>query len=139
MRVAFATTDGVSVNEHFGRAGMFSIYEFSRGEYNFLEARKFADGRDTEIEAAKGMGAEHEDKVQKKVDALSDCRIVYMTEVGGPSAARLIKNGVMPLKVADSTPVLELMEKLVQTAGKQKAPVWLRRALEESAPENKIE
>ena len=138
MRVAFATTDGISVNEHFGRAGMFSVYEFSKSEYHFLGTRKFADGRDTEIEETRGMGAEHEDKVQIKVDALSDCRIIYMTEVGGPSAARLIKKGVMPLKVTDSTPVLELMEKLLETLRNEKSPVWLRRALEEGGPKNEV-
>lgn len=130
MRVAFATTDGISVNEHFGRAGMFSVFEFSKDEYHLLGTRKFAEGRDTEIEETRGLGAEHEDRVQKKVDALADCRIIYMTEVGGPSAARLIKKGVMPLKVADGTPVLALMEKLIEAARNEKSPIWLRKALE---------
>ena len=44
MKVAFATTDGINVDEHFGRAGIFSVYELTPEDYRFVELRKFADG-----------------------------------------------------------------------------------------------
>ncbi|MBV6342150.1 NifB/NifX family molybdenum-iron cluster-binding protein [Candidatus Magnetobacterium casense] len=42
IRVAFATTDGSVINEHFGRSGMFSIYEIDSEGYGFVETRVFA-------------------------------------------------------------------------------------------------
>jgi nitrogen fixation protein NifX len=128
MKVAFATTDGVNVDEHFGRAGMFAIYELAKDGYRFIEMRKFADGRDTEIEETKGMGDVHDDRVQRKVDKLSDCKIVYLTEIGSPSAARLVKKGIMPIKVKEIISVEESLQKLLETIRKSPPP-WLKKAI----------
>lgn len=128
MKVAFATTDGVNVDEHFGRAGRFAVYELTDTEYRFVEMRKFAEGRDTRIEETKGKGQVHEDRVEKKVDKLADCKIIYLTEIGGPSAARLVKKGIMPIKVKETVSIKESLEKLLHTA-QTSPPPWFRKAL----------
>lgn len=128
MKVAFATTDGVNVNEHFGRAGMFAIYELTKDGYRFIEMRKFADGRDTAVEDTKGMGEIHDDRVEIKVEKLKDCKIVYLTEIGGPSAARLVKRGMMPVKVKEIVSIEESLQKLLETI-KKSPPPWLRKAI----------
>jgi nitrogen fixation protein NifX len=131
MKVAFATTDGINVDEHFGRAGMFVVYDLIQDGYKFIEARKFADGRDAEIEETKGMGRIHDDRVQLKVDKLADCRIIYLTEIGGPSAARLVNKGIMPIKVKETVSIEEALHKLLDTV-KEAPPPWLRKAIENS-------
>jgi nitrogen fixation protein NifX len=130
MKVAFATTDGVQVNEHFGRAGMFAIYEVKEQGYSFVEMRKFAEGRDTAVEETKGVKEVHDDLVQKKVDSLGDCKIVYLTEIGGPSAARLVKKGMTPVKVKEKVTIEESLKKLSETI-KKSPPPWLRKAINE--------
>ena len=132
MKIAFATTDGVNVNEHFGRAGTFAIYDMTKEVYTFVELRKFADGRDTEIEETKGLGQLHDDKVRKKVDALSDCRIIYVTEIGGPSAARLVKRSMMPVKVMENTLIEKSLQKLLDTI-RTSPPPWIRKAMQNRA------
>ncbi len=128
MKVAFATTNGVSVDEHFGRAGAFAIYDLNVEGYNFLEMRKFADGRDTAVEETKGMGRTHDNLVEKKINKLADCKIIYLTEIGGPSASRLIKKGIMPIKVKEIVSIEESLRKLFETI-KTAPPPWLRKAL----------
>jgi nitrogen fixation protein NifX len=128
MKVAFATTDGINVDEHFGRAGIFAVYELTQKEYRFVEMRKFAEGRDLEIENTKGKGHIHDSKVESKVTKLADCKIIYLTEIGGPSAARLIKKGIMPIKVTETVSIKESLEKLLATA-KASPPPWLKKAL----------
>ncbi|MBI4848601.1 MAG: nitrogen fixation protein NifX [Nitrospirae bacterium] len=128
MKVAFATTDGTNVDEHFGRAGKFVIYELMKDGYKFLETRKFADGRDAEIEGTKDMGQVHDDRVQAKVDKLADCKIIYLTEIGGPSAARLVKKGIMPIKIKETASIEESMNVLLETI-KKSPPPWLRKAM----------
>jgi nitrogen fixation protein NifX len=128
MKIAFATTDGVNVDEHFGRAGMFAVYELTEKGYHFIETRKFAEGRDTEIESTKGMGQVHDDKVQHKVDKLEDCKIIYLTEIGGPSAARLVKKGIMPVKVKEMVSIEESLKRLLETA-QGMPPPWLKKAM----------
>ncbi|MCL5422829.1 MAG: nitrogen fixation protein NifX [Nitrospirae bacterium] len=128
MKIAFATTDGVNVDEHFGRAGAFAIYDLTRDGYAFREMRKFADGRDSVVEETKGIGRVHDDLVEKKVNRLADCKIVYLTEIGGPSASRLIKKGIMPIKVREVVSIEESLEKLFETI-KTSPPPWLKKEL----------
>ena len=128
MKIAFATTDSIHVDEHFGRAGAFAIYDLTEEGYTFVELRKFADGRDREIEESKGKGQSHDDRVQKKVDDLGDCRIIYLTDIGGPSAARLVKKSIMPVKVTENTSIEESLHKLFDTI-RSSPPPWLRKAL----------
>jgi nitrogen fixation protein NifX len=128
MKVAFATTDGVNVDEHFGRAGMFAVYELTPEDFHFIEMRKFADGLDTAVVETRGMGELHDDRVQAKVEKLADCKIIYLTEIGGPSAARLIKKGIMPVKVKESVTIEDSMNKLLMTV-KTAPPPWLKKAL----------
>ncbi len=131
MKVAFATTDGINVDEHFGRAGTFAVYELNDKDYRFVETRKFAEGRDTEIESTKNMGQIHESKVEKKVDRLADCKIIYLTEIGGPSAARLAKRGIMPIKVKEIVSIKESLDKLLVTA-QTSPPPWFKKALNDT-------
>ncbi len=128
MKVAFATTDGINVDEHFGRAGMFAVYELTPEKYLFVELRKFADGLDNAIVETRGQGGLHDDRVQAKVEKLADCKIIYLTEIGGPSAARLIKKGIMPVKVKEAVTIEESMNRLLDTV-KKTPPPWLKKAL----------
>jgi nitrogen fixation protein NifX len=129
MKIAFATTDGIAIDEHFGRAGMFAVYDLTKDGYSFRETRKFSEGRDSAVEETKGMGTVHEERVQEKVDKLGDCKLIYLTEIGGPSAARLVKKGIMPIKVKRNVSIEESLIKLAQTI-KTAPPPWLKKALE---------
>jgi nitrogen fixation protein NifX len=131
MKVAFATTDGVAVDEHFGRAARFAVYEVTAGGYSYLEDRRFGTGvRDHDVESTRGMGAEHDHAVAGKVERLADCRLIYIEEIGGPSAARLSQKGIMPLKVKDLTSIEGNLARLLETVAGN-PPIWLRRALGE--------
>ncbi len=129
MKVAFASTRGTTVDEHFGRAGAFAIYDITPEGAEFLELRRVADGDlDTEVVVTRGMGDLHDAAIATKIDKLVDCKIVYFTEVGGPSAAKLVRKGVMPLKTDQATPIDSLAEKLAETMRTNPAP-WMRKAL----------
>ena len=128
MKIAFATTDGTKVDEHFGRAGLFAVYELSTDGYRLVEMRKFADGIDTAVTVTRDQGPVHDDTVQAKVDRLADCRIIFLTEIGGPSAARLVKKGIMPMKVKTVTPITEELERLMGTI-RNSPPPWLKKAM----------
>jgi len=128
MKVAFATIDGKNVDEHFGRAGMFAIYEITEGGHRFVETRKFSDGMDKSVTDTKDQGPLHDSAVQSKVDKLVDCKLIYMTEIGGPSAARLVKKGIMPMKVKEIVSIESALLQLEETIKKSPAP-WLRKAM----------
>jgi nitrogen fixation protein NifX len=128
MKVAFATTDGKNIDEHFGRAGMFAIYDITETGHRFVETRKFADGMDMAVVDTKDTGLLHDIAVQNKVDKLADCKLIYLTEIGGPSAARLVKKGIMPMKMKEIVSIESALGQLLETI-KKSPPPWLRKAL----------
>ncbi len=126
VKIAFTTSDSVHVNAHFGSAKTIDVYEISDNGYKFRETLKFEGD-------LKQDG--NEDKVTPKLEALYDCKIVYVSAIGGTAAAKLIKNGVTPVKAkSDDEKIAEVLTKLVETL-KGNPPPWLRKALQ-TQPKN---
>ena len=124
MKIAFATTDRVNVNAHFGWAKIIDVYEVSQEGYKFLETLRF-DGNLQEDG--------NEDKLIPKLEALADCTIVYVSAIGGNAAARLIKKGITPIKVrTEQEQITDILENLVLTL-KGSPPPWLRKALQQKS------
>lgn len=129
MKVAFATSAGSTIDEHFGRAATFAIYDVTPDQCEFIELRRVADGEfDDDVVVTRGMGSLHDDAVSAKIEKLADVRIVYFTEIGGPSAAKLVRRGIMPLKAEEATSIGDTAARLAETMRTRPAP-WMRRAL----------
>lgn len=121
MKIAFATQDLVHINAHFGSAKQMAVYDVSPEGYQFVEKITF-DGKLDEDG--------NEDKLVPKIEALSDCTIVYVAAIGGSAAARLIRKRVTPVKSrTEEDEITEVLENLVTTL-KGNPPPWLRKALQ---------
>lgn len=133
MKVAFASTRGTTIDEHFGRAGNFAIWDITPSGGTLVELRSVAAGDlDLEVVGTRGMGAEHDSALTSKIGRLADVKIVYFTEIGGPSAAKLVRAGIMPLKAEQGTSIDATVEALAQTMATNPAP-WMRKALASEA------
>ncbi len=128
MMVAFATTDEQTVNEHFGRSGQFVIYEITAAGRRLVEVRRFSEGPDRAVIDTREQGRVHDDAVQAKVERLADCKLVYVTEIGGPSAARLVTKGIMPMKVKEPVSI-ELALNDLDDMMRKTPPPWLRKEM----------
>jgi len=151
MKIAFATSDRINVDAHFGWAQEIDVYEISDGGYEFIETLSFnketpkpsedtteksegdcKHGKKEEEQKPKVQNGESDDKVAQKIAALSDCKIVYVASIGGTAAAKLIKKGVMPVKPrSKKEDIIYLLNRLVQTL-KGNPPPWLRKALRQN-------
>jgi nitrogen fixation protein NifX len=107
---------------------MFAIYEIMESGHRFVEVRTFAEGMDMAVVDTKDMASLHNDTLQNKVDRLADCKLIYLTEIGGPSAARLVKKGIMPMKVKEAVSIESALNQLGETIRKSPPP-WLKKAL----------
>lgn len=120
MKIAFATEDQVHINSHFGWAKIIDVYDVTPEGYRFIETLKF-EGNLQE--------ADHDDKLQPKLEALADCKIVYVSAIGGGAAARLINQQVTPIKAqSEDDEITAVLDKLVTTLNGNPPP-WLRKAL----------
>lgn len=125
VRVAFASTDGITVDDHFGWARSFYIYDISA-----KGSRK--SGRIV-CEAETAEGGNNEDKLEAKVEALDGCHIVYSRAIGGPAAARLTRKRIQPLIARDEVEIETLIAQLGRVLNGPMPP-WLRRLTREEDP-----
>ena len=87
LKIAFATTDMETVNQHFGSAKSFAIYAVNMDDAQLLEAAQFGElSQDG-----------NEDKLSVKLDLLSGCAAVYCQAVGGSAINQLIAKGIQPV------------------------------------------
>ncbi|MDY7021187.1 MAG: nitrogen fixation protein NifX [Cyanobacteriota bacterium] len=122
MKVAFTTRDQVNINAHFGWAQKIDVYDVSKDGYNYLKTLEF-DGN------LKEDG--NEDKLVPKIEALSDCTLVYVSAIGGSAAARLIRKKITPVKAqSEEEKILEILDKLVKTLNGNPPP-WLRKIIQQ--------
>ena len=59
---------------------------------------------------------------------LADCALVYVGEIGGPAAARLVAKKIHPIKSKEREPITVVVEKL-QEVLRGTPPPWLRKAM----------
>ncbi|EAW37212.1 nitrogen fixation protein NifX [Lyngbya sp. PCC 8106] len=122
MKVAFTTSDKVHINAHFGSARMIDVYDVTKQGYNFVNTLEFDDN-------LKEDG--NEDKLVPKIEALSDCTLVYVLAIGGSAAARLIRKKITPVKAqSEEEEVLAILDKLVKTLNGNPPP-WLRKVIQQ--------
>jgi nitrogen fixation protein NifX len=119
MKVAFASTDKVHIDEHFGQAEQFYLWDIGP------EQAAFAGIVQVKVEE---QGGHSDDKIEARAAALSDCAVVYVAEIGGPAAARLVAKKIHPLKSKDREPIAAVVEKLQEVLANNPPP-WLRKAM----------
>ncbi|VXD15364.1 Protein NifX [Planktothrix serta PCC 8927] len=122
MKIAFTTSDNVHINAHFGWAKKIDVYEVTPERYQFVETLKFEGD-------LKEDG--NEDKLLPKIEALSDCTIIYVSAIGGSAAARLVKKRITPVKAqSEEQEITDVLTKLVATLNGNPPP-WLRKVLQQ--------
>ena len=124
MKVAFASTDKIHIDQHFGRAEEFYIWEISSDNAEF-----------SGIIQVHEEGDDPDDRIEARCKGLDDCALVYVAEIGGPAAARLVAKKIHPLKSKDRAPIKDTVEKL-QEVLQGTPPPWLRKAMMKDAATN---
>ncbi|MEJ2158150.1 MAG: NifB/NifX family molybdenum-iron cluster-binding protein [Desulfobacteraceae bacterium] len=91
IRFAVASTDGIHVNEHFGKAKRFLIYD-AADQLSWVEERRTEPlsigDRDHPFDPV---------KFQRIASRLKDCAKVYVTQIGETPAAMLKALGIEPV------------------------------------------
>jgi len=92
MRIAVATKDGKNVNEHFGKAEEFHIFDLAGQGPEFIGRRK------VKPLSVGDRGHDFDEMRFKEVLAkIADCSRVYVSKIGEKPAAELLNNGIMPV------------------------------------------
>ena len=117
MKVAFTSSTGEVIDQHFGMADGFHVWDIGPDEAHFLETLRVGSHDDDE-----------EDRIGARADALLDCAIVYTMQIGGQAAAKLVARKIHPMKTNTEVSVAEIVGRL-QEVLKGNPPPWLRKAM----------
>ena len=94
-KVAPATSDGFEINEHFGHAKFFRVYELGESDYTFLEVRDA-------VAACQHQLGHDTTRFDKIIELLSDCDALLVQKIGPGAAEYLIKKNVRVFEVSGS-------------------------------------
>ena len=102
MKIAFATGDGVHVNEQFRRASQLAVYEVSAAGFRLVRVCTFAEDRSV--------------KTDQRIQAIADVAIVYGVAYGPSSVLRLARRGLRPATTPAGTPIESVLRTFVEAA-----------------------
>ncbi|MGD8938852.1 MAG: NifB/NifX family molybdenum-iron cluster-binding protein [Gammaproteobacteria bacterium] len=102
LMVAFASSDGECVNQHFGSAQGFHVYGVNYGGATLMATKSFP----------KEKKDGNEDKLKPKLAWLHGCDLVYVGSVGGSATKQLIMLGAHPIVVKGGPDIEEIIEEL---------------------------
>lgn len=112
VKIAFASDDRRLVNQHFGAAAAFAIFEMSATDSRLVEVAEF-------IETAMDG---HEGKLAAKIELLEGCAAVYCNAAGASAIQQLLAKGIQPMQVEEGTAIDGLLSCLQQQS---EPPLWL--------------
>lgn len=115
MNIAFASTSGELVDQHFGWSKKFYLYKVDKDSYEFLN----------EIDSSNEPEGEKE-KLDYKIGTISEADIMYCTQIG-PTASKMIQSsGVHPVRVSEGEKIVDAIVKLQEMLN-DSPPPWLLR------------
>jgi len=118
IKVAFASTDRLRVNQHFGAAEGFVIYEVTPTRATLVGVAEFAE------EAMDG----NEGKLAAKVDFLAGCAAVYVLAIGGSAIKQLSAKGIQPIRINEVDALEDLLRDIAR-AMSDGGVAWIDRAI----------
>jgi nitrogen fixation protein NifX len=118
VKVAFATDDGTRVNAHFGQSPMFAVYNVTKNGGELLELRRLPVL----------LNQDEAGKIDSRLEAVSDCTLIFIMQIGASAAARVTRRKIMPVKVPFGSPIEDQVKRLAEML-QGKPPMWLAKVL----------
>jgi nitrogen fixation protein NifX len=122
LKVAFATSDRVTVDQHFGASIGFAIHAVDGERAKLVQVAEFPE------EAMDG----NENKLGEKIAALAGCAAVYCLAVGGSAVRQLLVAGIQPIRLEEETDIETLLGDLRRSV-REGGVTWIDRALKRDA------
>ena len=116
MLIAFASSDGVSVNQHFGWSKSFDLYRVNKDLAEFV---KTLDSSEDTIED------EHE-KLAYKIGTIKEADILYCSQIGPTASKMVLASKIHPMRSGENDRIDETIIKL-QELLQGNPPPWLLR------------
>lgn len=128
LRVAFASGDRRTVDQHFGAAEGFVIYSVDGERAQLVQAAEF------EPESMDG----NESKLPAKIDALAGCAAVFCLAVGASAVRQLIARGIQPIRL-EAPEAIDAVLGQIRTGIRAGGVPWIDKALGQAKDAGRFE
>lgn len=128
LKVAFATSDRTTVDQHFGASLGFAIHAIDGERTRLVEVAEFPE------ESMDG----NEDKLAQKISALAGCAAVYCLAVGGSAVRQLLAAGIQPFRLDEERNIDGLLDEL-RRAVHDGGVAWIDRIVRREADADRFE
>lgn len=120
MKVALASSDEKSINQHFGWSDQYVIYSLDENGFSFEKTVHCPEPPEGE-----------EAKLSYKIEALEGADILYCNQIG-PTASKMVHAAnIYPIKVNEGESIESALHQL-QELLKNNPPLWLNRIYQKS-------
>jgi len=116
IRIAVASNGAQELDGHYGSCKRFLVYQVSTDEIRLVDLRSTIGADDAE------------DKNAYRAQLIKDCHVMYVQSIGGPAAAKVVRSGIYPLKLAEGGNAPEVLAGLQKVMGGHPPP-WLAKIL----------
>ncbi|MDC0610990.1 NifB/NifX family molybdenum-iron cluster-binding protein [Vibrio sp.] len=127
LKVAFATLDRKSVDQHFGSCRTMLVYGVNAQEWNLIEAIEYAE-----------VPASTHDKLPTRISDLTGCDAVFCNACGASAIRQLLEKNIHPVKVIEGSDIHELLVD-IQSELNGEPSGWLARAIKQREKETEPE
>lgn len=121
MLIAFASSDGVTVNQHFGWSKSFELYRIT------AESAEYVKTLDSSQDAIED---EHE-KLAYKIGTVKEADIMYCSQIGPTASKMVLASKIYPMRSGENDRIDETIVKL-QELLLGNPPPWLQRIVHTS-------
>ncbi|MBI1987622.1 MAG: dinitrogenase iron-molybdenum cofactor biosynthesis protein [Nitrospinae bacterium] len=95
MKIAVASTDGKMINQHFGHADRFMIFELSGSAVQFVEIRRCPP-----LCGASDQPGHSDEVMEERMRLIGDCGAVLCARIGYGMQRELAARRIRPVEVA---------------------------------------
>jgi len=121
MLIAFASSDGVHVNQHFGWSKSFELYRLTDQSAEYV---KTLDSSQDDIQD------EHE-KLAYKIGTVKEADIMYCSQIGPTASKMVLASKIYPMRAGENDRIDETIVKM-QELLLGNPPPWLLRIVHTS-------
>lgn len=117
VRIACASNGGERIDGHFGSCTRFLIYRVTPERIALTEIRTPQTPPDDV------------DRNVYRAELIADCNVLYTVSIGGPAAAKVVRAGLHPIKLASPAGARAEIARLQEVLRGANPPPWLRKAM----------
>lgn len=118
MLIAFASSDGIHVNQHFGWSKSFELYRITAEDAEYV---KTLDSSQDEI-------ADEHEKLAYKIGTVKEADIMYCSQIGPTASKMVLSENIHPMRAGENDRIDETIQKL-QELLLGNPPPWLLRVV----------